>query len=130
MPVAFVFADTTEAKVASAIAVLEEADRRYWMPRRYDTCHRRSTARDHGQAVPVVVTTRSRKWAWTCRGGRRGTNRGRAGRGRSCGGGGVEVSRNGLRSSAFSPVSHRESDVLRLYPGETTNQADSRLATW
>lgn len=28
-PVAFVFADTTEAKVDNAVAVLEEADRRY-----------------------------------------------------------------------------------------------------
>ncbi|MEU0276660.1 hypothetical protein ABZ129_33445, partial [Streptomyces sp. NPDC006307] len=32
VPVAFVFADTTEAKVANTVAVLEEADRRYWAP--------------------------------------------------------------------------------------------------
>ncbi|WP_338059756.1 replication-relaxation family protein [Streptomyces dengpaensis] len=56
-PVAFVFADTTEAKVANTVAVLEEAGRRYWAPRRYDTYHRGITARDYGQAVPVVVTT-------------------------------------------------------------------------
>ncbi|MGW3384986.1 replication-relaxation family protein [Streptomyces albogriseolus] len=30
VPVAFVFADTTEAKVANTVAVLEEAGRRYW----------------------------------------------------------------------------------------------------
>ncbi|WP_234432229.1 hypothetical protein [Streptomyces sp. NRRL S-378] len=56
-PVAFVFADTTEAKVANTIAVLEEAGRRYWAPRRYDTYERGITALDYGQAVPVVVTT-------------------------------------------------------------------------
>ncbi|MFD3519992.1 hypothetical protein [Streptomyces sp. NPDC058653] len=56
-PVAFVFADTTEAKVANTVAVLEEAGRDYWAPRRYDTYHRGITARDYGQAVPVVVTT-------------------------------------------------------------------------
>ncbi|MET8615877.1 replication-relaxation family protein [Streptomyces misionensis] len=57
VPVAFVFADTTETKVANAVAVLEEAGRRYWAPRRYDTYHRGITARDYSQAVPVVVTT-------------------------------------------------------------------------
>jgi len=57
-PVAFVFADTTEAKVANTVAVLEEAGRRYWAPRRYDTLYEKAiTARDYRQAVPVVVTT-------------------------------------------------------------------------
>ncbi|MFE4801679.1 replication-relaxation family protein [Streptomyces sp. NPDC056708] len=56
-PLAFVFADTTDAKVANTVAVLEEAGRRYWAPRRYDTYHRGITARDYGQAVPVLVTT-------------------------------------------------------------------------
>jgi hypothetical protein len=56
-PVAFVFADTTAAKVANTVAVLEEAGRRYWAPRRYDTYHRGITALDYGQAVPVLVTT-------------------------------------------------------------------------
>ncbi|MFB6999355.1 replication-relaxation family protein [Streptomyces virginiae] len=56
-PVAFVFADTTEAKVANTVAVLEEAGRRYWAPRRYESYHRGITALDYGQAVPVVVTT-------------------------------------------------------------------------
>jgi hypothetical protein len=56
-PVAFVFADTTEAKVANTVAVLEEAGRRYWAPRRYQTIHRGITAKDYSQAVPVVVTT-------------------------------------------------------------------------
>ncbi|WP_347359833.1 replication-relaxation family protein [Streptomyces sp. 150FB] len=55
--VAFVFADTTEAKVDNTVAVLEEAGRDYWAPRRYDTYHRGITAWDYGQAVPVVVTT-------------------------------------------------------------------------
>ncbi|MGA4863694.1 hypothetical protein ACPB9J_13720 [Streptomyces lavendulocolor] len=57
VPVAFVFADTTEAKVANTVAVLEEAGRRYWAPRPYETYHREITARDYRQAVPVVVTT-------------------------------------------------------------------------
>ncbi|MEV7676248.1 hypothetical protein [Streptomyces sp. NPDC088752] len=58
VPVAFVFADTTEAKVANTIAELEEAGRRYWAPRRYDTLYEKAvTARDYRQAVPVVVTT-------------------------------------------------------------------------
>ncbi|MGK5498504.1 hypothetical protein [Streptomyces sp. URMC 125] len=56
-PVAFVFADTTAAKVANTVAVLESAGRRSWAPRRYDTYHRGITARDYGQAVPVLVTT-------------------------------------------------------------------------
>ncbi|MFF3342986.1 hypothetical protein [Streptomyces flavidovirens] len=56
-PLAFVFADTTDAKVANTVAVLEEDGRRYWAPRRYDTYHRGITARDYSQAVPVVVTT-------------------------------------------------------------------------
>ncbi|MFE2631499.1 hypothetical protein ACFXDP_26780 [Streptomyces sp. NPDC059374] len=54
---AFVFADTTEAKAAHTVAVLEEAGRRCWAPRRYRTVHRGITAKDYGQAVPVVVTT-------------------------------------------------------------------------
>ncbi|MGI5360021.1 hypothetical protein ACQI4E_32650 [Streptomyces sp. CA-252508] len=58
VPVAFVFADTTESKVANTIAVLEETGRRYWAPRRYDTLYLEAvTARDYRQAVPVVVTT-------------------------------------------------------------------------
>ncbi|MFF8557130.1 hypothetical protein ACF058_30455 [Streptomyces sp. NPDC015501] len=58
VPLAFVFADTTEAKVANTVAVLEEAGRRYWAPRRYDTLYEKAiTARDYRQAVPVVVTT-------------------------------------------------------------------------
>ncbi|MGV9937495.1 replication-relaxation family protein [Streptomyces olivaceoviridis] len=58
VPVAFVFADTTAAKVANTVKVLEEAGRRYWAPRRYDSLYRNAvTARDYRQAVPVVVTT-------------------------------------------------------------------------
>ncbi|MEV5321717.1 hypothetical protein AB0K92_29430 [Streptomyces sp. NPDC052687] len=58
VPVAFVFADTTEAKVDNTVAVLEEVGRRYWAPRRYDTLYPKAvTARDYRQAVPVVVTT-------------------------------------------------------------------------
>ncbi|MEU0992253.1 replication-relaxation family protein [Streptomyces sp. NPDC005953] len=58
VPVAFVFADTTTAKVANTVALLEEAGRRYWAPRRYDTLYEKAiTARDYRQAVPVVVTT-------------------------------------------------------------------------
>ncbi|MFJ1730921.1 hypothetical protein [Streptomyces sp. NPDC088254] len=49
---------TTEAKVDNTVAVLEEAGRRYWAPRRYDTLYPKAvTARDYRQAVPVVVTT-------------------------------------------------------------------------
>ncbi|GHG19452.1 replication-relaxation family protein [Streptomyces hydrogenans] len=56
-PLAFVFADTTETKVAHTVAVLEEAGR-YWAPRRYDSLYEKAiTARDYRQAVPVVVTT-------------------------------------------------------------------------
>ncbi|MGA5499248.1 hypothetical protein ACPCSP_33535 [Streptomyces cinereoruber] len=58
VPLAFVFADTTEAKVANTVAVLEEAGRRYWASRRYGTLYEKAiTARDYRQAVPVVVTT-------------------------------------------------------------------------
>ncbi|WP_459740878.1 replication-relaxation family protein [Streptomyces sp. E-15] len=58
VPVAFVFADTTTAKVANTVTVLEEAGRRYWAPHRYDSLYRNAvTARDYRQAVPVVVTT-------------------------------------------------------------------------
>lgn len=46
VPLAFVFADTTEAKVANTVAVLEEAGRRYWAPRRFQTIHRGITAWD------------------------------------------------------------------------------------
>jgi hypothetical protein len=56
-PVAFVFADTTDTRVANTVKVLEEAGRRYWAPRRYETYHRGITALDYGQAVPVLVTT-------------------------------------------------------------------------
>ncbi|MFH8254203.1 hypothetical protein [Streptomyces roseolus] len=52
------FADTTEAKAAHTVAVLEEADYRCWAPRRYDSHYPKAvTARDYRQAVPVVVTT-------------------------------------------------------------------------
>jgi hypothetical protein len=58
VPVAFVFADTTEAKVDNTVKVLEEAGRRFWAPRRYETYYREAiTAKDYSQAVPVVVTT-------------------------------------------------------------------------
>lgn len=58
VPVAFVFGDTTTAKVANTVAVLEEAGRRYWAPRRYETPYPKAViARDHRQAVPVVITT-------------------------------------------------------------------------
>ncbi|WP_229819460.1 hypothetical protein [Streptomyces lateritius] len=58
MPLAFVFADTTEAKVDNTVEVLEEAGRRFWAPRRYQTLYREAiTAKDYSQAVPVVVTT-------------------------------------------------------------------------
>ncbi|MHC3391082.1 hypothetical protein ACLQ2E_16735 [Streptomyces lavendulocolor] len=55
------FADATEARVANTVAVLEEAGRRYWAPRRYETYYREAiTAKDYSQAVPVVVTTLER----------------------------------------------------------------------
>ncbi|MFD6248701.1 hypothetical protein [Streptomyces roseolus] len=58
VPLAFVFGDTTEAKAAHTVAVLEEADRRSWAPRRYDSPHEKAvTARGYRQAVPVAVTT-------------------------------------------------------------------------
>ncbi|MFF9063569.1 hypothetical protein ACF09K_33520 [Streptomyces sp. NPDC014882] len=58
VPLAFVFADTTEAKVAHTVAAPEEAGRRYWAPRRYDSLYEKAiTALDYRQAVPVVVTT-------------------------------------------------------------------------
>lgn len=58
VPVAFVFADTTEAKVHNTVKVLEEAGRRFWAPRRYETYYREAiTAKDYSQAVPVVITT-------------------------------------------------------------------------
>ncbi|WP_404962019.1 hypothetical protein [Streptomyces sp. 147326] len=57
VPVAFVFADTTEAKVANTVKVLEEAGCGYWAPRRHETYHRGITARNYGQVLSVVVTT-------------------------------------------------------------------------
>lgn len=58
VPLAFVFADTTEVKVDNTVKVLEEAGRRYWAPRRYETYYQEAiTAKDYSQAVPVVVTT-------------------------------------------------------------------------
>ncbi|OSZ59863.1 hypothetical protein OQI_13945 [Streptomyces pharetrae CZA14] len=58
VPLAFVFADTTEAKVDNTVKVLKEAGRRYWAPRRYGTYYREAImAKDYSQAVPVVVTT-------------------------------------------------------------------------
>ncbi|WP_318205801.1 hypothetical protein [Streptomyces sp. SCL15-4] len=52
VPVAFVFADTTEAKVANTVQVLEQPDRCYWMPRRYDTPYPKAvTVRDYRQRV-------------------------------------------------------------------------------
>ncbi|MFJ2575122.1 hypothetical protein ACIOYT_32495 [Streptomyces halstedii] len=58
VPLAFVFADTTTTKVTNTTAVLEEAGRRYWAPRRYDSLYEKAvTALDYRQAVPVVVTT-------------------------------------------------------------------------
>ncbi|MGW4549944.1 replication-relaxation family protein [Streptomyces violaceorubidus] len=58
VPLAFVFADTTETKVANTVAVLEEDGRRYWAPRRYDSLYAKAvTALDYRQAVPVVITT-------------------------------------------------------------------------
>ncbi|MET9017026.1 replication-relaxation family protein [Streptomyces olivaceoviridis] len=56
VPVAFVFADTTAAKVDNTVKVIEEAGRRYWAPRRYETYYQEAiTAKDYSQAVPVVV---------------------------------------------------------------------------
>ncbi|MFJ8133274.1 hypothetical protein [Streptomyces hydrogenans] len=47
----------TASVVLSALA-FEEAGRRYWAPRRYDTLYPKAiTALDYRQAVPVVVTT-------------------------------------------------------------------------
>ncbi|MFC8928737.1 hypothetical protein ACFT43_23105 [Streptomyces albidoflavus] len=58
VPLAFVFADTTAAKVANTVAVLEEDGRRYWALRRYDSLYAKAvTALDYRQAVPVVITT-------------------------------------------------------------------------
>ncbi|MFF4032958.1 hypothetical protein ACFYZ2_24925 [Streptomyces sviceus] len=58
VPVAFVFAHITKAKVDNTVKVLEEAGRRCWAPRRYDTYYREAiTAKDYSQAVPVVFTT-------------------------------------------------------------------------
>jgi hypothetical protein len=60
VPVAFVFADTTKAKVDNMVKVLEVAGRRFWAPRRYETYYREAiTAKGYSQAVPVVVTTRN-----------------------------------------------------------------------
>ncbi|RAJ76917.1 MULTISPECIES: hypothetical protein [unclassified Streptomyces] len=57
VPLAFVFADTTAAKIANTVAVLTEAGRRSWAPRRYDSLYAKAvTALDYRQAVPVVTT--------------------------------------------------------------------------
>ncbi|MFE3931880.1 replication-relaxation family protein [Streptomyces sp. YIM B13508] len=48
VPVAFVFADTTEAKVANTVAVLEEAGRRYWGAAPVRDLLRRG---DHGEGL-------------------------------------------------------------------------------
>ncbi|MEV5884308.1 hypothetical protein AB0L74_16510 [Streptomyces sp. NPDC052020] len=54
-PVAFVFADTTMAKVTN-VQVLKEAGRGFRAPRR-ESYHREAvTAKGYGQAVPVVST--------------------------------------------------------------------------
>ncbi|MGW2772034.1 hypothetical protein ACWC4C_05685 [Streptomyces olivaceoviridis] len=58
VPLAFVFADTTAAKVDNTVKAIEEAGRRYWAPCRYETYYQEAiTAKDYSQAVPVVVTT-------------------------------------------------------------------------
>ncbi|AEY86838.1 hypothetical protein SHJG_8851 [Streptomyces hygroscopicus subsp. jinggangensis 5008] len=58
VPLAFVFADTTAAKVDNTVKVIEEAGRSYWAPCRYETYYQQAiTAKDYSQAVPVVVTT-------------------------------------------------------------------------
>ncbi len=58
VPLGFVFAATIEAKADNTVKVLGEAGRRYWVPRRYETCYREAiTAKDYSRAVPVVVTT-------------------------------------------------------------------------
>ncbi|MBB4161763.1 hypothetical protein [Streptomyces cinereoruber] len=58
VPLAFVFADTTTAKVANTVAALEQDGRCYWAPRRYGTLYPKAiTALDYRQAVPVVITT-------------------------------------------------------------------------
>ncbi|MER6162827.1 replication-relaxation family protein [Streptomyces sp. NPDC001868] len=58
VPVAFVFADSTRAKVDNTVQVLEEAGRRYWAPRRYESYYREAiTAKDYSQSVPVLFTT-------------------------------------------------------------------------
>lgn len=50
--------DTAGARLRATVAVLEEAGRRYWAPRRYDSLYEKAiTALDYRQAVPVVVTT-------------------------------------------------------------------------
>ncbi|MDT0453158.1 hypothetical protein [Streptomyces hesseae] len=60
-PVAFVFADTTRAKIDNTIKVLEEVGHPYWAPRTGHPAGTRRTsvasALDYRQAVPVVVTT-------------------------------------------------------------------------
>ncbi|WP_232542892.1 hypothetical protein [Streptomyces sp. QHH-9511] len=58
VPLAFVFADTTEAKVDNTVKVTEEDGRRCWAPRRYQTLYREAImAKDYSQAVLVVFTT-------------------------------------------------------------------------
>ncbi|MFD3971202.1 hypothetical protein [Streptomyces cyaneofuscatus] len=53
MPLTFVFADTTTAKVDNAVAVLEQDGRRYWAPRRYDSLSRLESA--SGVATPHLL---------------------------------------------------------------------------
>ncbi|WP_146608204.1 hypothetical protein [Streptomyces sp. NTH33] len=55
---AFVFADTTEAKVANTVAVLEKAGRRYWAPRRDRSLYREGVRRrTTARRCPSSVTT-------------------------------------------------------------------------
>ncbi|MFV0126150.1 hypothetical protein ACLGI4_00160 [Streptomyces sp. HMX112] len=52
VPLAFVFADTTEARVDNTVQVLEEAGRRFWAPRRYASYYREAiTAKDYSQCA-------------------------------------------------------------------------------
>ncbi|WP_243769458.1 hypothetical protein [Streptomyces cyanogenus] len=47
----------SKGKVDNTVQILEEAGRRYWAPCRYRSLYREAiTAKDYGQAVPVVVT--------------------------------------------------------------------------
>ncbi|MFI9729327.1 hypothetical protein [Streptomyces sp. NPDC052092] len=55
VPVAFVFADTTEAKVDNTVKVLEEAGRRYWAPRRYETYYSEAIAVEAAGDVTMLL---------------------------------------------------------------------------